>query len=185
MWKSEGKTYKTTKEWYMIQVIWYSIWCVFPGRYITDLSLHRKPLQDFVFWCHLGVILSETSVDQFVGFVLVLVFPQQGFFSLKINNKNVKKCTTSVRYLSLCTWWSSKDWSSQKYTEPIWRLWSVSILLLISFSELSVSPAANPSPSMTLWALGFTAQTVINGWWAVTPGCQIQLCSRAVYFPLP
>ena len=30
--------------------------------YITDLSLHRIPLQDFVFWCHLGVILANTPV---------------------------------------------------------------------------------------------------------------------------
>lgn len=49
---------------------------------ITDLSLHREPLQDFILWCHLGVILSKTSVNQFVGLVLHFVFLEEGFFSL-------------------------------------------------------------------------------------------------------
>lgn len=43
---------------------------------ITDLSLHREPLEDFVLWGHLGVILSKTSVNKFAGFVLLFVFLQ-------------------------------------------------------------------------------------------------------------
>lgn len=54
---------------------------------VTHLSLHGEPLQDFLFWCHFGVILSETPVNQFVGFVLMLVFPQKRFLSLQNNNK--------------------------------------------------------------------------------------------------
>lgn len=59
---------------------------------VIHLSLHGEPLQDFIFWVHLGVILSKTPVNQFVGFVLMLVFLQEGFLSLKTNNK--KKPTT-------------------------------------------------------------------------------------------
>lgn len=51
--------------------------------YITNLSLHRKPLQDFVFWRHLGVIFSKTPVNKFAGLVLQFVFFKKGFLSLE------------------------------------------------------------------------------------------------------
>ena len=56
---------------------------------ITDLSLHGKPLQDFVFWCHLGVVLSKTSVNEFAGLALLFVFLQEGFFSLQIKKQEL------------------------------------------------------------------------------------------------
>lgn len=57
--------------------------------YITNLSLHRKPLQDFVFWRHLGVIFSKTPVNKFAGLVLQFVFLKKGFLSLEKNERKM------------------------------------------------------------------------------------------------
>lgn len=57
-------------------------------------------------------------------------------------------------------------------------------LCLVLLTKLSVSPAESASLSMILWAPGFTEQIVLNEWWAVTHGCQIQWYSRRVSFIL-
>lgn len=49
----------------------------------TNLSLHGKPLQDFVFGCHLGVILSEPPVNELAGFVPEFILLEKGFLSLR------------------------------------------------------------------------------------------------------
>lgn len=143
-------------------------WC-----YVTNLSLHSKPLQDFVFWCHFRVILSKTPVDQFVGFVLMLVFLQEGFLSLKnsnLKNNHSRPLTSSfaqnIRQSNYCT-----DKNLTKFPNQADNLDSLKCL----FSALALSPRQRILSQRETVSAWLHSTDSVSGCWAVTPGCSTTL----------